>query len=151
MDSFRGCVPGLGSTTEPWGEEFIANWAWAVLLPNPARQAGTQEVVMKKLLAVVLLLGGVLVFAQDKSQITVKSVDKNNGVVLVTVAENGKTLELQCNEGASFCTAVKPGEYQMVRLPKNRGLYDCQNVDLFKPGADTTTDERLGQYCLLTN
>ncbi len=106
---------------------------------------------MKKLVAVVVFLVAVQVIAQDKSQITVKSVDKNNGVVLITVSENGKTLELQCNEGASFCTAVKPGEYQMVRLPKNRGLYDCQNVDLFKSGADTTNDDRIGQYCLLTN
>lgn len=106
---------------------------------------------MKKLVMVVLLLSGLHVFAQDKSQVTVKNVDKNNGVVLITINENGKSLELQCNDGASFCTAVKPGDYQMVRLPKNRGLYDCQNVDLFKSGADTTSDERIGQYCLLTN
>lgn len=104
---------------------------------------------MKKLAVVVTLFAAVLVFSQDKSQVTVKNVDKNNGVVLITVAENGKNLELQCNEGASFCTVVKPGEYQMVRLPKNRGLYDCQNVDLFKADVDPDSGERLGQYCLL--
>lgn len=103
---------------------------------------------MKKFAVILVLLITVQVFSQDKSQITVKSVDRNNGVVLITVAENGKNLELQCNEGASFCTAVKPGEYEMVRLPKNRGLYDCQNVDLFKPDADPNSAERLGQYCL---
>ncbi len=104
---------------------------------------------MKRLIVVLMLLAGMQLLAEDKSQVTVKGVDKNNGVVLITISENGKTLELQCNESASFCTAVKPGEYQMVRLPKNRGLYDCQNVDLFKPDADPSSDERLGQYCLL--
>jgi hypothetical protein len=104
---------------------------------------------MKKLIVILALLAGMQLLAEDKSQVTVKAVDKNNGVVLITVSENGKTLELQCNEGASFCTVVKPGEYQMVRLPKNRGLYDCKNVDLFTPNADPTSDERLGQYCLL--
>lgn len=104
---------------------------------------------MRKMMLILTLIAALPLFAQDKSQVTVKSVDKNNGVVLITLAENGKSLELQCNDGASFCVAVKPGEYQMVRLPKNRGLYDCKNVELFKAGADTTSpDERLGQYCL---
>ena len=106
---------------------------------------------MKKFLVILVVLAAMQLLAEEKSQVTVKSVDKNNGVVLITASEKGKTLELQCNEGASFCTAVKPGEYEMVRLPKNRGLYDCQNVDLFNAGAETTADERLGQYCLLTN
>jgi len=105
---------------------------------------------MKKII-VILALIAVPLFAEEKSQVTVKSVEKNNGVVLVTVNENGKSLELQCNEGASFCSVVKPGEYQMVRLPKNRGLYDCQNVDLFNVGSDPDSDQRLGQYCLLNN
>jgi hypothetical protein len=104
---------------------------------------------MKKFAAIFVLFAAVLVFSQDKSQVTVKSVDKSNGVVLITISENGKTLELQCNEGSSFCTVVKPGAYQMVRLPKNRGLYDCQNVDLFNADIDTDSGERLGQYCLL--
>jgi len=26
---------------------------------------------------------------------------------------------------------LKTGKYVMAQLPKNRGLYDCQNVDLF--------------------
>jgi hypothetical protein len=106
---------------------------------------------MKNAGVILVLLVAVQLFAQDKSQVTVKSVDKNNGVVLITLTENGKSLELQCNEGASFCTVVKPGDYAMVRLPKNRGLYDCQNVDLFKPDADPSSAERIGQYCLLSN
>jgi hypothetical protein len=106
---------------------------------------------MKKVSAILVLLAAVQLFAQDKSQVTVKSVDKSNGVVLITVSENGKNLELQCNEGASFCATVKPGDYLMVRLPKNRGLYDCQNVDLFKSDDDPSSAERIGQYCLLKN
>jgi len=105
---------------------------------------------MKRAIILVVLFA-LTALAQDKSNVTVKGVEKNTGVILLTVAENGKTLTLQCNDGASFCTAVKQGQYQMVRLPKNRGLYDCQNVDLFNPDADVTSDERLGQYCLLTN
>ena len=103
---------------------------------------------MKKFAVILVFIAAVQLLAQDKSQVTVKSVDKSNGVVLITVAENGKTLELQCNEGTSFCNAVKPGEYQMVRLPKNHGLYDCQNVDLFKSGTEADADDRVGEYCL---
>ena len=107
---------------------------------------------MRTVLAVVVFaLLQLAAVAQEKSPVTVKNVDKNNGVVLITVSENGKTLELQCNDGASSCTVVKSGDYQMVRLPKNRGLYDCQNVELFKPGSETTSEERVGQYCLVTN
>ena len=106
---------------------------------------------MKTVIMILVVLIAIPVFGDEKSQVTVKSVEKTNGVVLITLAEKGKSLELQCNDGASFCTAVKAGEYEMVRLPKNRGLYDCQNVELYKPGAETTPEQRLGQYCLVTN
>jgi hypothetical protein len=36
----------------------------------------------------------------------------------------------------------------MVRLPKNRGMYDCQNVDLYPRTADPENEEKLGEYCL---
>lgn len=102
---------------------------------------------MKKL-AFFILLVAITLWAADKSPVTVKNSQVVSGVVLVTVNENGKTLDLQCNDGHAFCTAVKPGEYQMVRLPKNRGMYDCQNVDLYPRTADTESDEKLGEYCL---
>ena len=98
---------------------------------------------------ILLFLVALTAAAQEKSQVTVKNVEKNNGVVLITLSEKGKTLDLQCNEGASSCTAVKTGDYQMVRLPKNRGLYDCQNVELFKAEGEVSQDERIGQYCLV--
>ena len=84
---------------------------------------------MNRLVFFVLLVATAL-SAADKSPVTVKSSQVVSGVVLVTVNENGKSLDLQCNDGHAYCKAVKPGEYQMVRLPKNRGMYDCQNVDL---------------------
>lgn len=102
---------------------------------------------MKKLVFFILLISVVLL-AQDKSPVTVKSSQVTSGVVLITISEHGKTFDLQCNDGHAFCKALKPGEYQMVRLPKNRGMYDCQNVDLFAVSADPDSDEKLAEYCL---
>jgi hypothetical protein len=36
----------------------------------------------------------------------------------------------------------------MVTLPKNWGMYDCQNVDLYPTSADPATDQKIGEYCL---
>ena len=36
----------------------------------------------------------------------------------------------------------------MVRLPKNRGLYDCQNVDIYPTSANPDVDQKIGEYCL---
>jgi hypothetical protein len=101
-----------------------------------------------KTLMFFIPLAAVMLWAETKTAVTVKSSQVTTGVVLVTVSENGKTFDLQCNDGHPFCNAVKPGEYQMVRLPKNRGMYDCQNVDLYVQAADTENDEKLGEYCL---
>ena len=102
---------------------------------------------MKKEILVVFLFALTL-WAQDKTQVTVKTTESVSGMILVTASENGKKLELQCTAQQSWCTAVKPGEYQMVRLAKNHGMYDCQNVDLFSNTADVENDEKLGEYCL---
>ncbi len=102
----------------------------------------------KETLFVFLFLLTVVVWAQDKAQVTVQKSQTVNGVVLVTITENGKELELQCTAEQAWCTAVKPGPYQMVRLAKNHGMYDCQNVDLFASDADIATADKLGEYCL---
>ena len=102
---------------------------------------------MRKEIVFVLLLSALL-WGQDKSQVTVKSSQTGGGLVLVTVSENGKVLGLQCTAEQAWCTTVKPGEYQMVRLPKNHGMYECQNVDLFSSTADVENDQKLGEYCL---
>lgn len=101
---------------------------------------------MRKLFILFVVVLTVLLWADEKSQVTVKASGKSNGVVIVTVVENGKTLELQCNENQGLCAAPNPGTYSMLRLPKNRGVYDCQNVDLF-PGAEN--QEKVGEYCLI--
>jgi hypothetical protein len=103
---------------------------------------------MKKVLFVTILLVTVPLFAVDKSSITVKHSSTNNGVILVNISEEGKTLELQCTESAPNCKAPQPGTYWMVRLPKNWGLYDCANVDLYAQNQDPEQGEKFGEYCL---
>ena len=58
------------------------------------------------------------------------------------------SMELHCNKGASACKAVEAGSYLMVKLPKNWGMYDCANVDLYTATANPDTDQKIGEYCL---
>ena len=103
---------------------------------------------MKKLLVCLILLMAVQVWAQDKAKVTVKSTEKNNGVIIVTINDGKKSVDLNCNDGFPSCAAPKAGEYWMVKLPKNRGVYDCQNVDLFPASADPDSADKIGEYCL---
>jgi len=85
---------------------------------------------------------------------TVRSTEVVTGVVIVSgqmTAVGGRrtSVELQCNKGFLMCKAPQPGTYVMVRLPKNRGPYDCANVDLYPEGADPQTSEKIGEYCLI--
>lgn len=110
---------------------------------------------MKKALVVIVFLFAIQMTAQDTSTITVKSFEVNNGVVIVSAfqvanADQGKgTFALHCNKGATSCKAPEPGTYTMVRLPKNWGMYDCTNVDLYPSSADPATSQKLGEYCLI--
>lgn len=104
---------------------------------------------MKRSLILLVLLAAAALLAQEKSQITVKETAVSTGVVIVTANAAGKPVELQCNQSMSACTVLKPGEYWMVRLPKNHGMYDCANVDLFPKSADPETSEKIGEYCLI--
>jgi len=110
---------------------------------------------MKQALILLLLMAGVAAVAQDKSTITVKSSVVVSDVVVVTatqanIADKAKAaIELRCNKGPSSCKAPEPGTYQMVRLPKNWGMYDCANVDLYAASADPATDQKIGEYCLI--
>lgn len=112
----------------------------------------------------VLVLLGILItapmFAQEKVNITVKATEANNGVVIVTAQKvpivagqqmtepAKKTIELQCNKEASSCAVLKPGSYLMVKLPPNRGMYECVNAQVFAANADPATADRIGEYCL---
>jgi len=107
---------------------------------------------MKKAIILLVLLVAVQLVAQDKSTITVKKSETSNGVVIVTIAMQGQakaSVQLNCNKDAEACKAPEAGTYLMVRLPKNWGMYDCQNVDLYPSSADPATDKKIGEYCLI--
>ena len=85
---------------------------------------------------------------------TVRSTEVVTGVVIVsgqmtTTVGKRTSVKLQCNKGISMCNAPQPGTYVMIRLPKNRGTYECANVDLYLEGADPETSEKIGEFCLI--
>ncbi len=115
---------------------------------------------MRKMFVLFTIFIATSLFAQDKSSITVKGTETTNGVVIVTaqraplgagqqiVESARKTIELQCNKDISGCTPLKPGNYLLVKLPPNRGMYDCADVQVYASTADPTTADRIGEYCL---
>jgi hypothetical protein len=105
---------------------------------------------MKKALLVLMVLMAVIVLAQQgPTAITVKEATVATGVVIVTAEQAGKPIELQCTQGMSSCASLKNGKYVMVQLPKNHGMYDCQNVDIFADGSNPATAQKVGEYCLM--
>jgi len=104
---------------------------------------------MKKAIVLLVLLMAAQAFALDKTLVTVSDAAATNGMVFVSIREAGKGYELQCNQAAAYCGVPKPGEYWMVRLPKNHGMYECANVDLFPQSADTAQHDQItGEYCI---
>lgn len=101
------------------------------------------------LLALFLFFGGVGASAQEKSYITVKGKDLINGVVIVEVVRDGKGYRLMCNEGMAGCSALKNGRYQMVELPKNFGMYECKDVEIYPEFAvNPEKNQKRGEFCL---
>jgi hypothetical protein len=101
------------------------------------------------IVSIVLLFGVVNARAQEKELITVKSVELNNGVVLITAQGEKTPIELQCNKDFLGCVVLKPGGYLMVRLAKNHGPYECSNVTVYAKGqTPDTVGEQLGSYCI---
>jgi len=101
------------------------------------------------LVMAISLLGSGKALAEGKSAITVKGTELNNGVVIVDVVKDGKGYDLQCNQGASGCATLKSGKYLMVELPKNTGMYECRDVEVYadtEAGVDAS--KKLGEYCL---
>ena len=99
-----------------------------------------------------LLFAPVALSAQEQGEsqkIAVRGKDVSNGVVVLAVQEGRNSFELQCNKGLSGCTILEPGDYMMVRLPKNRGLYDCANAEVYRKSANSEASEKVGQYCLV--
>ncbi len=101
-------------------------------------------------LSVIFLTLAFRAFAQERTQIKVKGSEVVTGVVIVDILKDGKPYELQCNQGAYSCTAMKNGTYWMVELPPNFGLYDCRNVEVYRIENGTPSPSgRVGEYCLI--
>lgn len=103
-------------------------------------------------LILVILIAPPALSAQDQPEpqkITVKSKEVNNGVVVLSAQDGKGSFDLQCNKDMSGCAVLDPGEYMMGRLPKNRGIYDCANAEVYRKSANSEPGERLGQYCLV--
>lgn len=105
-------------------------------------------------LALFSLLGARYVSTQEKSDITVTDSEVNNGVVILDIVKADKAYELQCDQGAETCAVLKNGTYQMLELPKNFGMYECKNVEVYPESAasDAGTpdkNKKLGEYCLV--
>lgn len=109
---------------------------------------------MKKTLILLVVVMAAQLSAQERATITVKGSEVNNSVVIVSAVQDATadqakmSIALHCNKGASACKAPEPGTYVMVRLPKNWGMYDCANVDLYPASADPATSQKIGEYCL---
>jgi hypothetical protein len=102
------------------------------------------------LTAAFIILASGLALAQEKTPVKVKSSQVVTGVVIVHVEKGGNSLELQCNEGAGSCKALASGDYLMVELPKNYGMYDCKNVEVYRGNLDKPEAAELaGAYCLM--
>jgi hypothetical protein len=85
----------------------------------------------------------------------------NSAVVILDVQVVGKDYLLQCNQGAPGCAVLRNGRYQMVELPKDFGMYECRNVEIYaetvvpsdaiksdKPDK-ANKDDIMGEYCLV--
>jgi len=115
------------------------------------------EALMKRTVSLFAVLTAAFVilatqpaFVQDKTPVKVKSSEVVTGVVIVHIQKDGKPRELQCNEGAGFCKALQSGSYLMVELPKNYGMYDCKNVEMYRGDQDKPeAAEKIGAYCLI--
>lgn len=110
--------------------------------------------ILLSLLALSRVLSALDVSAQEKSSITVRASELNSGVVILQIAKAGTDYQLHCNQGAPGCVNLKNGRYQMVELPKNFGLYECRDVEVYpQPNGGSAQapdkDARLGEYCLV--
>ena len=111
-----------------------------------------KTVILCLAMVILVFCAPVAMSAQDETaseKITIKSKEVNNGVVILGVQGLKNSFELQCNKGAAGCTLLDPGEYVMARLGRNRGLYDCENAEVYKKSAEAQPTDRIGQYCLI--
>jgi len=102
------------------------------------------------LMAVFALLTASQALSQEKTPVKVKNSEVITGVVIVHVQKDAKSLEIQCNEGAGSCKILPSGNYLMVELPPNWGMYDCKNVEIYQGDpSKPEAAEKIGDYCLV--
>ena len=101
-------------------------------------------------MAIVLVVLGAVMVAQTTSKIAVTGSEVSNGVVILQIQLAAKPHELQCNQTAGGCTNLKKGTYTMVELPKNFGMYECRDVEVYPDSVQPSGDKssKLGEYCL---
>ena len=98
---------------------------------------------------VLLVLSACIALSQEKSLITIQGNSMHAGLLVLDVVKDGKAYKLTCNEGVLSCSTLKNGKYQIVQLPKNFGLYECQNIRVYsESAADTDQAPIFGEYCL---
>jgi hypothetical protein len=109
-----------------------------------------RTVLLFALVTVFIILFAPRALAQEKTPVKVKNSETITGVVVVYIQKDSKTIELHCNQGASGCEALPPGNYTMVELPPNYGMYDCRNVEVYRGDPDKPEGaEKVGWYCLV--
>jgi len=102
------------------------------------------------LFVLLVILMSQQALSQEKVAVKVKGSEIVTGVVIVHVQKDAKSIDLQCNEGAFGCTSLASGNYMMVELPKNYGMYDCKNVEIYRGDQDKPeAAEKVGSYCLV--
>ncbi len=112
-------------------------------------------VVFTVLVLLFVLFGVAPASTQNQSIITVKGKNLGDGVVVLQAAKNGQRYRLLCNENMPACSALKNGKYVMVELPKNFGMYECKDVEVYPEWAgslngsmDVDKSKKLGEFCL---
>ena len=111
-----------------------------------------KAVILFVALLVFVLLAAVALLAQEQRElqkITVRNREVSNGVVILAAQEGKNSFELRCNKDVPGCTMLQPGDYLMLRLPKNRGIYDCENVHIYRTSTDSEIGDTIGEYCLV--
>ncbi len=107
------------------------------------------------LMLVALCFSGVRLLSQEKSTISVRRGEISGGVVVLDVARGERSFTLQCNENAQDCTLLSNGKYLMIELPKNFGMYECKDVEVYPESANTSDatvpdkNKKVGEYCLI--
>lgn len=93
-------------------------------------------------------------FAQNET-ITIKrharSGKSTSAAVALLYGElDGQPVVLRCALSHPDCKELAQGQYDIERLLEGEGSYNgCPNVDIYRLGADSSTEEPLGEYCLL--